>query len=67
MAVKICVCKGCGKKASELVEYRMLAEECGYDSADEAVAEEEGTYNPKTGKFWCTSCYIKAGMPLGTA
>lgn len=62
-----CVCKGCGKKASEIPEYVLLADEEGYANADEAVKYEEGTYNAETGMFYCTSCYIKAGMPRGTA
>ena len=62
-----CRCKGCGKTPDELMEYKMLAEECGYSSATEAVIKEEGTYNPQTGAFWCTACYIKVGQPLGKA
>lgn len=60
-------CKGCGKKPEELKEYVTLAKENGYESAEQAVKREEGTYNPSTGQFYCTSCYIKAGMPLGQA
>lgn len=62
-----CRCKGCGKTPEELVEYKMLAEENGYKTAEEAVRNEEGTFNPVTGLFWCTNCYIKAGMPSGKA
>ena len=65
--MKECRCKGCGKTPEQLVEYKMLAEDCGYSSATEAVIEEEGTYNPNTGLFWCTDCYIKAGQPVGKA
>lgn len=68
MAGKIvCRCKGCGKLAKDILEYKTLAMEMGYEDADEAVANEEGTFNPKTGAFYCTTCYIKAGMPLGIA
>lgn len=28
-------------------------------------ARSDGTYNPKNGHFWCDSCYIAIGMPLG--
>lgn len=63
----ICKCRGCGKTPDQIMEYKVLAEECGYDSAEQAVKNEEGTYNPATGLFWCTSCYIKAGQPLGKA
>lgn len=62
-----CRCKGCGKKPEELMEYIMLVEESGYATAEEAMRKEEGTFNPDTGLFYCTSCYIKAGMPLGKA
>lgn len=61
------MCRGCKKTPNELMEYKMLAEENGYDSPEEAVKKEEGTYNKKTGLFWCTDCYIKAGMPIGKA
>ena len=62
-----CRCKGCGKTPEELMEYKMMAEEEGYASAEEAVRKEEGTFNPATGLFWCTDCYVKAGMPSGKA
>lgn len=63
---KIC-CKGCGKTPSDLLEYRILSEENGYSSPEEACEKEEGTYNPDTGLFYCTDCYTKAGCPTGKA
>lgn len=56
-------CKGCGKTASELEYYVNIAkdEECHPDD----IAREDGTYNRTINKFYCFSCYIKAGMPLG--
>jgi len=39
---------------------------CGR-SPSEIVRTEEGTFNPHTKMFYCTDCYFKAGMPLGTA
>ena len=59
-------CKGCGKKPDEIDEYIVQAkvEKC---TPDEFVWDEEGTLNRKTGQFYCTSCYIRAGEPLGTA
>lgn len=60
------VCKECGKTPSEIQEYIDSAEEEGI-TPDEFVAQEEGTYNEITGAFWCTKCYVKLGMPLGTA
>lgn len=60
------MCFECGKAPSELTEYVTAARE--YEiTPDEYVRREEGTYNPQTGFFWCTECYIKIGMPLGKA
>lgn len=61
-----CKCKRCGKKPDELLEYQEIAKELGC-TPEEAVRSEEGTYNPSTGAFYCTVCYIKAGVPLGIA
>lgn len=63
----VCKCKLCGKKPSEIQEYKTLAEAEGYSSPEDAVRGEEGTYNPRTGLFYCTTCYIKAGCPSGMA
>ena len=59
-------CAICGLKPSEILEYSSEAKLLGI-SPDDYVIEEEGTYNPKNGHFYCTSCYIKIGMPLGVA
>lgn len=59
-------CKICGKKPHEIKEYVGLAKE-NKTTAEQAVIKNEGTYNYKTGLFYCTDCYIKLGMPLGTA
>jgi hypothetical protein len=61
-----CKCKSCGKKPEELDEYVQPAEELGI-TPERYVVTEEGTYNPETGLFFCTPCYVKAGMPLGKA
>lgn len=60
------VCKVCGKEPHEIREYIKYgeAEEL---TPEKFVRQNEGTYNPATGKFYCTSCYIAIGMPLGTA
>jgi hypothetical protein len=59
-------CKECGRKPSEIQEYIEAAKE--YEcTPEEFVWREEGTYNGLTGKFWCTECYVKLGMPLGKA
>ena len=67
MSVIECKCKGCGRKPHEINEYKEMVE-CGeYETAEQAVRCNEGTYNPSTGAFYCTICYVKAGMPMGMA
>lgn len=63
----VCICKVCKRPATKIDEYIRLAKDLDYKSVDECVANEEGTYNPETGYFYCTECYIKVGQPLGTA
>ena len=59
-------CKQCHREPAEISEYIEAA--CDEQmTPDEYVRQEEGTYNPDTGLFWCTWCYIKIGMPLGKA
>lgn len=60
------MCKECGRKASELLEY-ITEGRINNMTPEEFVRQEEGTYNPVTGYFYCTKCYIRVGMPLGTA
>lgn len=58
-------CKQCGKTAEELYgdwSVNMLE---GYEP--DQYAKQDGTYNRETDLFWCDDCYIKIGMPLGTA
>jgi hypothetical protein len=59
-------CKLCKKKPSEISEYIDAAEDEGI-TPDDYVKSQEGTFNHDTGFFYCTSCYIAVGMPLGTA
>jgi hypothetical protein len=59
-------CKICGRKPEDISEYREGAFYMGI-TPNEYVRIEEGTYNTETKKFYCTSCYIKIGMPLGKA
>ncbi|MGP0583669.1 VVA0879 family protein [Paenibacillus timonensis] len=57
-------CIGCGKHPNEIDEYVEAAAENDM-TPTQYVIEEEGTYDrfePK--RFYCTSCYIKAGMPV---
>ena len=58
-------CQGCKKRPDEISEYIDNYE--NMDDPFEYVRQHEGTYNPMNGHFWCTGCYIKAGMPLGVA
>jgi len=60
------VCAECGRRPDEIHEYVWAAKECGC-TPEEYVRQEEGTYNPRTGRFWCSECYVKIGMPLGVA
>ena len=59
-------CAVCKRTPDDLSEYIFAANEENITPA-EYVEREEGTFNRKTGAFYCTSCYIKIGMPLGTA
>ena len=60
------VCKGCGKEPHEIREYVIFAQELDI-TPEQYVINEEGTYNKRTKLFYCTDCYMKAGMPLGIA
>lgn len=59
-------CKCCGRKPEEIFYYVNFAKDIK-GCTPEILAMEDGTYNPVTGKFYCNECYIKLGMPLGTA
>lgn len=60
-------CVGCGRTAGRLDEYHELAEFSGYVTAEDAVRNAEGTFNPANGRFYCSPCYVDAGQPLGVA
>lgn len=60
------ICKVCRKQPHEIEEYVDIAREEEM-TPEEFVRQEEGTYNRETGMFYCTDCYVKVGMPLGTA
>lgn len=60
------LCAGCGKSPEEILEYVAAAKEVGL-SPNAYVMREEGTLNRTNYHFWCTSCYVEAGMPLGVA
>ena len=59
-------CKVCHRQPSSINEYIYAAEDeqC---TPDEYVVSNEGTYNHRSQEFYCTVCYVKAGMPLGKA
>jgi hypothetical protein len=55
------VCTGCDELPIDL--YNSSLWEDDYESADEYVKGEEGTYNEENGHFLCDNCYIVAGCP----
>lgn len=59
-------CIGCGKTPDKISEY-IDASRLEKITPKEYVAREEGTFNNRNGHFYCTMCYVKAGMPLGVA
>ena len=62
-------CIKCNRQPHEIGEYIDAAEKEPeyFDSPEDFVKQEEGTYNHTNGHFWCTKCYVSAGMPLGVA
>lgn len=65
---KAVTCIGCKNVPEEMAEYIVQARQESYHGSSttptQFVIEHEGTYNKfKKGKFYCTTCYIKAGMP----
>ncbi len=59
-------CKVCGKHPNDIKDYTYYARREKVTN-EQYVKENEGTYNPKTGLFYCDACYIKSGLPLGKA
>lgn len=55
-------CKGCKKEPKDIQEY-VLAGQVEDMTPDEFVKDFEGTYNEEDQSFYCTECYIRAGMP----
>ena len=59
-------CIGCKKQPEEINEYVSYAEN-EKTTPTEWVRKNEavGCWGPNSrNKFWCTTCYIKNGMPL---
>ncbi len=55
----------CGRTPDEIDEYlEMVGEDWGYESAYDAVLQQEGTLNVETGEFACTECYVGLGQPV---
>lgn len=59
-------CKICGKEPKDIMEYVNEAK-VNEMEVEDFVRSYEMTLNEKTGKFYCTDCYIKIGMPSGKA
>ena len=53
-------CAYCGKTATEAFGWLPCDED---ETTPAEYAMEDGTYNPKTNRFACDSCYIGIGMP----
>lgn len=62
----MCKCIMCGKRPEEIEEYVECAKQEEM-TPEQYVKSCEGTYNSAVELFYCTDCYIKAGMPLGIA
>ena len=57
-------CIGCKRKPEEISEYVYIAKAYGITPL-EFVKRFEGTFDKfKPNKFYCTDCYIRAGMPV---
>lgn len=59
-------CRGCGKCPDALKEC-VNGSRIEEVTPEEYVKQNDGTYNPATGLFYCDMCYVKSGCPLGTA
>lgn len=62
------ICFRCKQRPEQIMEYVIAAKEWTWDAGHEVtpthyVVHEEGTYNPETGHFACTECYIAIGQP----
>lgn len=56
------VCGYCDKTPDQIDEYVEMAAALG-TTPNAYVETLEGTFNPLTGHFACTACYIRIGMP----
>lgn len=60
-------CKVCKRLPKDISEYQERVQTGEFETEEQAVVRDEGTYNPITKQFYCTTCYVKVGMPLGLA
>lgn len=60
------ICRRCGKFAHEIPEYQDMAQVLK-TTPDEYVLEYETTLEPRTMRFLCSDCFVKAGYPIRTA
>lgn len=59
-------CVRCGRHPDQIEEYS--PEYTGEDlTPEQFVWKEEGTLNTENGHFYCTGCFIEAGLPRGVA
>lgn len=54
----------CRRFPADIPEYELAAADEG-STPDDFVRFQEGTYNPVTGHFACTDCYLAMGSPAG--
>lgn len=55
-------CAKCNREPKDIPEYRDDYKEYGASSPD-AMAREDGTFNPDSNSFVCTECYVGIGCP----
>ena len=63
---RIVTCLGCNKRPEQIKEYKYEAHSAEMTPTEFVIANEPmNVWGPRTeDKFWCTTCYVKAGMPL---
>jgi hypothetical protein len=59
-------CAGCHHEPHQLSEFIFAAKDENM-TPEEYIKTEEATFNVDNNLFYCTACYIKAGMPIGKA
>jgi len=59
------ICKDCKREPNQIPYYNNQAIIENLEPDD--IARDDGTYNFKTREFYCMTCYVARGCPLGTA